>query len=351
MDKKLNKGTKKYKISFLFLLIIAAVTFCVIFREFNLNDIINEILSSSHKPYLIVACLMSIFYLMLYGKFVEIGTRAYGERISHFRSFIYGCADFFYSAITPSASGGQPVVIFLMAKDGLSYSTSVITVILQTISFKFVLLFYNILSLFFVWSIITTINSIFIIFLIIGTVVSIAGIILCFTSMYRTEITGVCGRAIINFLVRIRIIRHKQEKLAHFEKTLSEYKEAAINLKGKKYMLFKMFIVTFLQRTVMFSIAYFVYRSFGLNDFNIIQFFCIQASVSLAVDSIPLPGSMGANEYATYLLYGHIYGTNNNMSAAAMLLTRGFSYYFTLLVSGIFILSKHIFDVRKVKRI
>lgn len=349
MDIKPEKKSTKYKISFIFLLILAALTFCIILKKFNLYEIVNEIDESSHKQYLIFAGLMSLFYLMLYGKFIDIGTRAFGEKTSKFKCFLYGCADFFYSAITPSASGGQPVVIFTMAKDGFSYSTSAITVILQTIFFKIILLFYNLLSLIFIWNIISKVGNVFVLLLIVGTVVNLIGIVLCFASMYRTHITGICGRAIIRFFAKIHIIRHEQKKLDAFEKTLSEYKDAANNLKGKKVMLFKMFIVTFLQRTAMFAISYFIYKSFGLSDFNLIEFLCIQATVCLAVDSLPIPGSMVANEYATYFLYGQIYGSNNVLSAAAMILNRGFTYYFALIMSGIFILGKHTFTVKKLK--
>jgi len=349
MENTPKSNTKKYKISFLILLILAALTFHVIFKEFNFDEIIKEIADSSHKNYLFLAAASSIIYLMLYGRFMGIGIRAFKEKTSRLRCFIYGCADFFYSAITPSSSGGQPVVIYLMAKDGLSYSTSAITVILQTIAFKMVLLFYNLLSLFFIWDIIASTNIFFRILLIFGIIITIVSMQLCYASMYRTRFIEKCGRALIRFLTKIHIIKDENSKLDSFEKTILEYKEAAAYIKDKKHMLIRMIVVTFLQRTVMFAIAFFVYKSFGLNDFGFIEFLCLQALVSLAIDNVPLPGSMGANEYATYLLYGAVYGENNVMSAAAMLLTRGFAFYFPLIISSIFVLGKQALAYIKIR--
>ncbi|PKM62310.1 MAG: hypothetical protein CVU97_06065 [Firmicutes bacterium HGW-Firmicutes-21] len=340
MDKKPTKALKRYKISFVILLILMAATFYVIFKEFECDKIVGQIRNSSHKFYLLFSCFMALLYLMFYGRFMRISTKAFGEKVSHFKCFIYGCADFFYSAITPSASGGQPAVIYFMSKDGLPYSTSAITVILQAVFFKVVLLFYNILSLIFIRDIIISSGSFFHILLIIGTAFSFITITLCLTSMYRTRFTGLCGRALIRFLSRIHILKNCDKKLETFEKTLSGYKDAAFYIKGKKKMLLHMFFITLMQRTVMFSIAYFVYKSFGLSGFGIVQFLCLQATVALAVDSIPLPGGMGANELAIYFLYGRVYGTDNILAAAAMLLTRGFSYYLTLIISSICTLGK-----------
>lgn len=340
MDKKPVTKSGKYKISFLILLILAALTFAILFNEFNFNEITNEIINSSHKQFLLLAGAMSLLYLMLYGRFIGICIRAFQEKTTHFKCFLYGCADFFYSAITPSASGGQPVVIYLMAKDGVSYSTSAIAVILQTIAFKVVLLLFNLLSLFFIWDIVEGASFLFRILLILGVVMSLISISLCLASMYRPKYIGKAGRIIIRFLAKIHLIKHEKAKIESFNKTLLEYQEAAYYLKNKMFLLARLLFVTLLQRSAMFSIAFFVYKSFGLSDYSFIEFLCIQALVSLAIDSVPLPGSMGANEYATYLLYGQIYGSNDVIAATAMLLTRSFTFYFPLLFTSIFILGK-----------
>lgn len=46
---------------------------------------------------------------------------------------------FFYSCITPSASGGQPAQIYYMSKDGLDVSVSTLVLMIVTITYKAVL--------------------------------------------------------------------------------------------------------------------------------------------------------------------------------------------------------------------
>ncbi|HBR32720.1 MAG: lysylphosphatidylglycerol synthase transmembrane domain-containing protein [Eubacteriales bacterium] len=344
----MNK-TKKYKISFLILLFLAAFTFYVIFTKFSFYDIIDKVRESSHKHYLLFACVLSVVYIALYGRFINVGISALNEKTSRLKCFVYGCADFFYSAITPSASGGQPVVIYLMTKDGISLSTSAITVIFQTIAFKAVLLFYGILSLFVVWNIVSITSVLFLILILVGVATALISITLCIVSMYRPYLTEKVGTAILRFLTKLRIIRNGKERICSFKDTLTEYHKAATFLNNKKRVLLRMFFITLCQRTAMFSIAYFVYRSFGLCSFGYIDFLCVQALVSLAIDSVPLPGSMGANEYATYFLYGVVYGSNDVMAATAMLLTRGFSFYFPLVFTSILILGKQLLDHFKIR--
>lgn len=342
MNNKPKKNTKKYLLSFLVLILLLSVTLYIIFKQFDFYEIICQIHESSHKGFLLLAGISAFLYLFFYGMFAEIGLKAFGQKVSLIKSFVYGCADYFYAVITPSAGGGQPAVIYYMKKDGISYSTACAVVILQTITYKAVLLLYCILSLILIPHVIFGSGTAFLVCFIIGMTVSATATTICIISMFRTRFISKAGAVIIRLLAKFNIVKNAEEKTEAFNKELEEYKDAATYIKGRRSVLLSMFAATFLQRTSIFIISFFIFKSFGLSGFSILYFLCIQASVEVAVELFPIPGYVGISEVAIYLLFGSIYGSDQILTAAAMLLTNGFSRYFPFVISSIVIFFKHV---------
>jgi len=342
MKDKPNKNTKKYLLSFLVLILLLSVTLYVIFEQFDFYEIIRQIQESSHKGFLLLAGASAFLYLFFYGRFAQIGLKAFGYQNSLIKSFVYGCADYFYAVITPSAGGGQPAVIYYMKKDGIPYSTATAVVILQTITYKSVLLLYCILSLFVIPEVVFGSGTVFLVCFIVGMTVSATGTTICVISLFRTRLIGKAGAVVIRWLAKLNIIKNADGKTEAFRIELEAYKDAAAYIKGRRAVLLHLFGATLLQRTSIFIIAFFIFKSFGLSGVSVLYILCIQASVEIAVELFPIPGYVGISEVATYLLFGSIYGPNEILTAAAMLLTNGFSRYFPFIISSAVIFCKHL---------
>jgi uncharacterized membrane protein YbhN (UPF0104 family) len=59
----------------------------------------------------------------------------------------------------------------------------------------------------------------------------------------------------------------------------------------------------------------------------------LQTLIAMSIDSLPLPGGMGASEGVFTMLYRSVYGVKTLVPATV--LTRGISYYFALVLSSI----------------
>lgn len=342
MKNQQKENTKKYVLSFFVLILLLLVTLYVIFKQFDFYEIIRQIHESSHKGFLLLAGVSALLYLFFYGRFAQTGLKAFGYKSSLIKSFVYGCADYFYAVITPSSGGGQPAVIYYMKKDGIPYSTATALVILQTITYKAVLLLYCILSLIVIPNVIFGSGTLFLVCFLIGMTVSATVTTICILSMFRTRFISKAGAAVIRWLAKLKILKNADGKIEAFNRELEEYKDAAIYIKGRRAVLLQMFGATFLQRTSIFIISFLIFKSFGLSGINIPYFLCIQASVEIAVELFPIPGYVGISEVATYLLFGSIYGPDEILTAAAMLLTNGFSRYFPFVVSSAVVFCKHL---------
>ena len=101
-------------------------------------------------------------------------------------------------------------------------------------------------------------------------------------------------------------------------------------------MMLKTILTTFVQVIIYYTIPYWVYRSFGLNELNIIQIITLQAVLYATVSGIPLPGAVGVSEGGFLNLFKIAF--TEKIINGAMLLNRGISFYLYVLISGIVVM-------------
>ena len=63
------------------------------------------------------------------------------------KGIFYSMVEFYFSGITPSSTGGQPVQLYYMTKDDIPIRKSYITLMLNTIYFKLIMVILGILVL------------------------------------------------------------------------------------------------------------------------------------------------------------------------------------------------------------
>ena len=103
MDKTKRKRNLIFGIIFLILLFV--LTYFIIFRKIELGKV-YDIIKSADWRFIFAAFSMIIVYFVLYGFFCRETLRFKGVKTGMLKGIVYGCADFYFSAITPSATGG-----------------------------------------------------------------------------------------------------------------------------------------------------------------------------------------------------------------------------------------------------
>ena len=146
----------------------------------------------------------------------------------------------------------------------------------------------------------------------------------------------------INALTKILIFM-QIKKVNRINETLQavvqEYTNGAAYIKTQPWLLVRVVLTTTIQLTATYMVPYFVYKAFNLDDYTTLQMIGLQALVSLAVSSIPLPGAVGASEGAFINAFKLFFG--NALIVPAMLLCRGISFYAFLIISSIISMSVH----------
>jgi uncharacterized protein (TIRG00374 family) len=343
-----KKGAKSVILSAAFLVVLIALTYYLLFKRFDIKEIMG-IIGDADLTYIVIGFAMIFVYLLCYCFFAKLLLTSRGYRVGIFQGFVYAATDFYFSAITPSASGGQPFVIYYMTKDGLPVSAGFLLTFLHTTVYKIVLLIINLFSIAFFWGVWSDSGWAFISLWFLGLALSLGVMVLTFLSMFKRKAAFRFGNGIIRFLVRIKIIKNTEKATESFTKSLDDYQLAAQELKGQWKLLAKLFSIVLVQRLAYFSVAFIIYCSLGNTGFSYFYFLAVQAFIALAVDSLPFPGGMGANEVAIIMMYKSTFGPEK--AAGAMLLIRFVNYYFGLILSSFTTISNHIYHSFKSKKV
>ena len=112
-------------------------------------------------------------------------------------------------------------------------------------------------------------------------------------------------------------------------------------------MILKVFLITFVQRIILFTVTYWVYRSLGFHEYGIVTLTILQSVISVSVDMLPLPGGMGISESLYLFIFAPVFGET---LLPAMLLSRGISYYVQMLISAVMTCVAHLVIGRKVQK-
>ena len=160
-------------------------------------------------------------------------------------------------------------------------------------------------------------------------------IVICYLLIFnRALIKNVIG----TFYKCVNKIRKKEinynEKI---EKTLEKYSNEASYIKNHKTEVLIGTLITFIQRTLMFSITYVVYKGLGFSGISYFELLLLQIFTQIAIEGLPLPGGTGALEAITNKLYLTIFG---NLAVVGTVLTRTLSFYLPLIIILIIIIAE-----------
>jgi hypothetical protein len=264
-----------------------------------------------------------------------------GNKISIFKSLKYTFIGYFFSSITPAASGGQPVEIYYMTKEKVSGAKATLALLIHLCSFQIVTIVTGIIC--------TIINydmlkDGFIYLFIVGTSLNFIALLVMMVCIFSRRLAEMFINGIFTIFEALKIKRFDGKKESIIV-SLDRYHEGSIFIKEHKIEFVKSILRVILQVIFYYSVPFFVYKSLGLNGYTLIDMFTIQAVLFVSVSSIPLPGAIGISESAFLNIYRTIYG--ELLLSGAVLLSRLLSFYIFVILSLIVVVFNVIKHMKK----
>lgn len=323
---------KKTLFNIVFLLAVFGLTVYGVFHGEDLGAMMDAI-RSSQIGWLVPGVGLVVFFIWGESIIIWYMMRSFGIRLKKRVCFLFSSVGFFFSCITPSASGGQPMQIYYMKKEKIPIPVSTVILMVVTITYKLVLVVIGLgITIFargFLHHYLEGILPVF--------YLGLALNVFCVTLMTVLVFHPVLAREMLlkgmGLLERLHLMKKKEARRQKLNDSMEVYRETAVYLKDHKRVLFHVIIITFLQRMALFSVTWFVYRAFQMQGTPAVDVVFLQAVISVSVDMLPLPGGMGISETLFLNIFAPVF---RQVLLPAMVLSRGLGYYSQLLISALF---------------
>lgn len=334
------KNIKKLIRNLLVFVVLIAITLWVILKDQSIEEVV-EVFSHVKMRYVYIGITCMTVYLLLEGINMRRTLKELGEKVSIMQAFKYSLIGFFFSSITPAASGGQPMQIYYMHKDKIQVSNSTLALIINLASMQIITISMAFISLVLNYSFM---NKVLITFFIVGISLNASALFILIAGIFSKSLSKWLIKLAVKIMIlfRIRNIWSKKRKLMT---ELKNYQSSAVYIRNNKKLMVKTITTTFIQFTFYYSISYWTYLSLGFNSHNILELITMQSILFATVSGIPSPGAVGVSEGAFIEIYRNIYPTN--MIKSATLITRGINFYLFVLISGIVVIVNEIRNKEK----
>lgn len=314
-----------------FFLAVMGLSFYTVFHGQDMNKVVTALRALSPAAFGL-ALLTALFFVSAEGMMIYYLLHSLNGVSSLWRCISYSFIGFFYSGITPSATGGQPMQLYYMCKDKNSLSESSVVLMTVALIYKFVLVVIGVAMLVF-WRkplrgylreyyplYLLGLGLNLLLVLILAAVMLAPGGIK--SMIFRTE----------KLCVKLKILKPSIQRREKVERFVDGYRGAVDFLLEHKRKVWHVCLFTLLQRCSVFVLTWIIYCGFPLKGADMLTVMILQASVYIAVDMLPVPGAQGITE----LMYRNIFGGifTHGYLMPSLYVTRGISFYFLLLVGA-----------------
>lgn len=237
---------------------------------------------------------------------------ALGHRVPLRQTLGYSAAGFYFSSVTPSATGGQPAQVLAMRRNGIPLAHGTLDMLLVTVCYQTATLLFAGAA----WVLLPG-----------------AGARL---GQGLTALLLGGGAVTLALTAGMVLLLIRPPKGARFE----GYRAAAALLRQRPGLLPKLLGLSCLQLLSLYLVPYVVYLGFGLSGQSVLELVGTQALLSLATGCLPLPGAVGAAEGAFLKGFSSFFGPS--LLTPAVLVSRGISFYLPLLFTGLVTLANQL---------
>ena len=318
---------------FILLILIIVLTINNICSKESLILIVDKF-KSIKLYYLFILFFILIMYFILHGTYINYTLKILKKKVSFIKCVFYALVEFYFSGITPSSMGGGPVQTYYMRKDNIPIRKSYINLTLNTIYFKLTILILGLLALLFKYREIFNNGFIYIFFFVVGFISDVVILIINYLLLFKPTILKAILNKLQKFISKFKILKKKIDEF-NVDEIIEKYHDDINLIKRNKIKAIIAFFITFVQRTLLFSIAYVVYRALGFQELSYFDLLVVQITAQMASEILPIPGGSILSEKLIFNMFVGIFTLN--LTEVGMLLTRAFSFYIPLLISGLII--------------
>ncbi len=325
---------KKKKIPWGMLYIAATIVAVVLFGVIN-NQFRNvfRTMSNLTPGCLTLAILVTLVYFLWEGGIIKLLMKSQNIPLSMGSGVKIGLIGIYYSYITPSSTGGQPMQAAYLRRDKIPVGVSTAVLIMKFFCFQCAFFLISLISFLCMYGKLAAENPGIIPFIVLGLVVN-GGSIIFFPCLFiKRVMAAICRFA--KWLVRkLSFLRKKQDSLfASIERVQEDFGSYTDDFKEKKKSVLWGILLSVPQFILQMSVIYFVFRSFGYREISYWEVLAVQSLLQVSVSFMPMPGASGAQEIGFSAFFQNYFHADDLYTA--IMVWRFFTYYLVVIAGAL----------------
>lgn len=301
------------------------------------------------NPFWIVcAVICMLLYILFEGISIKCLTGFLGTKTSVRKGFIYSAADIFFSAITPSATGGQPASAFFMMTDGIPASVTAMSLILNIALYTVSIIIIGLVSVIFFPGVYMNFDMLSRVLVVLGFVIQIVCVASFLIVVYKDKVLFKILDKLIGVAKKLHLTKSASKKRKKLEKIATEYKECSSAVANRFGIIVKILIYNILQRLSQIGVTACVFLAVGGNVAAIPRVFATQGCVILGSNAVPVPGAVGVADYLFLEGFRGVVPESDIINIE--LLSRGISFYGCIILCVIIVAVCYLIDKKRIRK-
>ncbi len=331
----------------LFLVLVALTLYTVMSGSDDFSaERMLALLQNASPFWLAAAVLCMLGFVFFEGLSLRHLESFFGHKRSIRRNLIYSSADVYFSAITPSATGGQPASAVLMIRDGIPAAVTTMCLLVNVMLYTVAVLVIGLLCFLLNPGLFLHFSFTSKLLILSGFFVQsmfVAGLLLLVLKEKIILKLAGWGLKLLHKLHLVKNIEQKQESL---HRMAEEYRSCIQAFRNGKATVAWVLLLNLLQRLCNVGVTVCVFLAVGGSLSDAFPVLIVQGYVLLGAQAIPVPGSVGVTDYLFLDGFKHLISD----TACVELLSRGISFYLCLLLCGGAVLLSSFLRTLKKKR-
>lgn len=295
-----------------------------------------KILGNVNLLWILVALIMFLIYFLLESLMYKIVINQYNKKYTYKKSLTLNIMTKFFNGITPFSTGGQPLQVYELNRDGVKPTYGTLVTVEQFLIFQTTVVVFAIGSI--------IINNIFDIvhadaflskLVVVGFSLNIIVLFAVFLLCTNINLSKKIIHFFIHLLSFLKIVKDENKMVEKWNKICDEYYSGYVQLLKNGKIIKKCMLIECFSLLFMFFVTYFVFLSLGfhLGDLKLVISTIIAIYAFFVGSFIPMPGGSGGIEYAFVGFFSYYVG--NEYLSPALIIWRFITYYLPMIIGSI----------------
>lgn len=337
---------KKKKIPWGMLYIIATIIAVILFGVFNREfGNVFRTMQNLTPGFLTIAIGVTIVYFLFEGGIIRLLMRSQDISMKLGSAVKIGLIGVYYSYITPSATGGQPMQAAYLRRDKIPVGTSTAVLIMKFFCFQCAFVGCSAISFIYMYEKLVAENPGILPIIVLGLIVNGGSIVFFRCIFFKPVLHGLCGFA-KKLAGKLPFLRKRRDAmLASVDKFEADFCSYIETFREKRKSVLLGVLLSIPQFILQMSVIYFVFLAFGYRNAGYLEVFAVQSLLQVSVSFMPMPGASGAQEIGFSAFFKNYF--HNNDLYAAVMVWRFFTYYLVVIAGALLVVVDQFLYARK----